>query len=52
MPPHWMLDYTGIEITKYGDAPIGIYMVLPKGSLKKMFNVDLTWEDDYKIIEL
>ena len=27
-------------------------MVLPKGSLKKMFNVDLTWEDDYKIIEL
>ena len=52
MPPHWMLDYTGIEIAKNGVAPIGVYMVLPKGSLKKMFNVDLTWEDDYKIIEL
>ena len=47
------IDYdTGIEIAKNGVAPIGVYMVLPKGSLKKMFNVDLTWEDDYKIIEL
>lgn len=29
-PPHWKLDYTGIELTKFGDAPIDVYLTLPK----------------------
>ena len=51
-PPHWMLDYTGIEVAKNGDNPIDTYLTLPKGSIKRMFGVDLTWEDEVKVIEL
>ena len=52
LPPHWMLDYEGIEVPKTGDMPVNVYLTLPKNSLKTMFNVDMTWEDDYKEIEL
>ena len=52
MGPHWMLDYEGIEVPKTGDMPVNVYLTLPKNSLKTMFNVDMTWEDDYKEIEL
>lgn len=52
LPPHWMLDYTGIEVSKMGDAPIDVYLTLPSGAIKKMFGLDLTWNDNFKIIEL
>lgn len=51
-PPHWMLDYTGIEVGKTGIAPIDIYLTLPAGSIKRMFGVKLTWNDNFKIINL
>ena len=52
MPPHWMLDYTGIEVGKTGDNPIDLYLTLPPGSIKKMFGIELTWDDEFKTIEL
>lgn len=52
LPPHWILDYTGIEVPKTGDAPIDVYLTLPSGTIKKMFGLDLTWNDNFKIIEL
>ena len=51
-PPHWMLDYTGIEVGKTGHAPIGIYIILPTGSIKRMFGIELTWNDNFKTINL
>ena len=51
-PPHWMLDYTGISCHKHGEAPIDVYLTLPKGAIKKMFGFEMTWEDDYKTVEL
>ena len=51
-PPHWTLDYTGIEIGKTGVAPIDIYLTLPTGSIKRMFGIELTWNDNFKIINL
>lgn len=41
-PPHWMLDYTGIEVGKTGHFPINTYLTLPTGSIKRMFGVELT----------
>lgn len=54
MPPHWIIDYsqTDIELPKWGHSPIDEYMTLPSGSLKKMFGIDLTWNDEFKEIEL
>lgn len=52
LPPHWMLDYTGIEVSKIGDFPIDVYLTLPSGAIKKIFGLDLTWNDNFKIIEL
>ena len=52
MGPHWMLDYTGMDIPKTGDIPIDKYLTLPEGSFKKMFNIDMTWKDNYKEIEI
>lgn len=51
-PPHWMLDYDGIEVPATGIAPIGIFMDLPHGSLKKMFGIVITWEDNIEEVEL
>lgn len=51
-PPHWMLDYEGKEIAKSGDMPINVYLTLPKGSLKKMFGIEMSWEDEAKEIDL
>lgn len=50
--PHWMLDYSGVDIGKRGDAPIDVYLTLPQGSLKRLFGVDITWDDDFQIVEL
>lgn len=50
-PPHWMLDYAGIKIHKY-DVPIDRYLNLPEGSIRKIFGVDLSWENDCVEIEL
>ena len=50
--PHWKLDYDGIHVPKTGDAPIDVYLTLPKGSIEKMFGISLTWEDDFKTVEL
>lgn len=50
-PPHWMLDYDGIKIGKY-DVPTDRYLTLPQGSIKKMFGLELTWDDNYAEIEL
>ena len=52
LPPHWVLDYTGISVGKWGDMPIDRYLTLPAGSIKKMFGVALTWEDEVEIVEL
>lgn len=51
-PPHWMVDYTGIEIPKTGHMPIDEYLTLPSGSLSRMFGENLTWEDEFKTVEL
>lgn len=52
-PPHWMLDYTGIELhSKTGESPIDVYITLPQGSLKRMFGVEMIWNDEVKEIEL
>ena len=51
-PPHWMLDYTGIELPKTGHMPIDEFLTLPSGSLFRMFGETLDWNDGYKIIEL
>ena len=50
--PHWMLAYTGIDVPKGGDIPIDRYLTLPRGAIKRMFGVDMTWSDDFKVIEL
>lgn len=51
-PPHWTLDYAGISIPKIGDIPINKYLTLPSGSIKKMFGISLTWEDEAEVVEL
>ena len=51
-PPHWMLDYEGIDVAKTGDNPIDRYLTLPAGAIKRMFGLDLTWEDEFKVVEL
>ena len=50
--PHWMLDYADKEVPKMGDIPINIYLTLPKGSIQKMFGVSMTWDDDFKTVDL
>lgn len=50
-PPHWMLDYTGIAVHKY-DIPIGKYLILPKGAIKRMFNIELSWKDECVEMEI
>ena len=51
-PPHWMVDYSGIEIPKTGHVPIDEFLTLPSGSLFRMLGENLKWEDEFKIIEL
>lgn len=51
-PPHWMLDYRGMHVPKCGVFPVDVYITLPSGSLNKMFGIELTWEDEFKTIEL
>ena len=51
-PPHWMVDYTGIDIPKCGHMPVDEYLTLPSGSLFRMFGENLTWKDEFKTIEL
>lgn len=51
-PPHWMLDYTGISLEKFGDIPVDTFLTLPEGALKKMFDIEMTWNDDFKEIEI
>ena len=50
-PPHWMLDYSGYKVENF-DVPIDVYLTLPQGSLKRMFGVDITWDDDFQVVEL
>lgn len=52
LPPHWILDYDGIELDKFGDVPIDKYITLPRGSIEKMFDCVLDWESDYQVVEL
>ena len=52
MPPHWMLDYEGIEVGKMGDIPINRYLTLPSGSIYRMFGISLTWEDEVREVDL
>ena len=53
-PPHWIVDYSKTDTIfgRYGHAPIDEFLTLPCDSIKKIFNLDITWEDEYKIIEL
>ena len=51
-PPHWMLDYTGVDVPRNGVNPIDTYLTLPSGSIKRMFGIDMTWDDEFKTIEL
>jgi len=51
-PPHWMLDYTGVDVGKLGTAPIDVFLTIPKGSISKMFGIDMTWDDESKVIVL
>lgn len=49
-PPHWMVDYGNVP--KCGHIPIDEFLTLPSGSLFRMFGESLTWEDEFKTIEL
>ncbi len=51
-PPHWMLDFTGMKVPKHGVFPVNVYLTLPTGSIKRMFGLDLTWEDEVATVEL
>lgn len=51
-PPHWMVDYSGIRIPKTGHMPVDEFLTLPSGSLFRMFGENLTWENEFKTIEL
>lgn len=51
-PPHWMLDFTGMRVPKNGVFPVNVYLTLPTGSIKRMFGLDLTWEDEFVTVEL
>lgn len=51
-PLHWILDFTGIEVPRLGFNPVDQYLTLPKGSLKSMFGVDMTWDDDFRAVTL
>ena len=51
-PPHWMLDFTGMKVPKQGVFPVNVYLTLPTGSIKRMFGLDLTWEDEVATVEL
>jgi hypothetical protein len=51
-PPHWMPDYSGVKVGKFGLIPVGDFITLPSGSIKKLFGESLTWEDESKTIEL
>ena len=53
-PPHWIVDYSKTDTIfgRYGHSPIDEFLTLPCDSIKKIFNLDITWEDEYKIIEL
>lgn len=46
LPPHWMLDYTDIKVNRNGEVPIDVYLTLPNGSIKRLFNISLSWEDE------
>lgn len=52
MPPHWILDYTNVEVPHIGDMPIDRYLTLPKGAIERMFGIHMTWNDEYREIEL
>ena len=52
LPPHWILDYTDINVPKTGDVPIDTYLTLPSGSIKKMFGLNMTWNDEFQTINL
>lgn len=53
-PPHWIIDYSKTDIIfgRYGHAPINEFLTLPTDGIKKLLNIELTWEDGYKIIEI
>lgn len=51
-PPHWMIDFTGEKVPRTGVLPVDMFLTLPKGSLKSMFGVDMTWDDDYRVVTL
>ena len=51
-PPHWMLDFTGRKVGKSGWMPVDEYITLPQGSLKRMFGVKMTWDDEFQIVDL
>ena len=53
-PPHWIVDSSKTDTIfgRYDHSPIDEFLTLPCDSIKKIFNLDITWEDEYKIIEL
>ena len=53
-PPHWIIDYSKTDIIfgRYGHAPINEFLTLPAEGIKNLLNIELTWEDEYKTIEL
>lgn len=51
-PPHWMPDYRGMHVPKNGVFPVDVFLTLPSGAIKKMFNIEMTWQDEIKTVEL
>ena len=53
-PPHWIIDYSKTDTIfgKYGHTPIDEFLTLPPEGIKKLLNIELTWKDEYKIIEI
>ena len=53
-PPHWIVDYSQTDTVfgRYGHMPVDEFLTLPTDGIKKLLNIELTWEDEYKIIEI
>ena len=52
LPPHWIMDYTGINIPKLGDIPIDKYLTVPAGAIQKMFGFIMTWDTEAIEVEV
>ena len=53
-PPHWIVDYSQTDTIfgRYGHMPVDEFFTLPSEGIKKLLNIELTWDDECIIIEI